>query len=131
MELKRAHGISIECRDEDNQRGSLSLDCGEHLETIEIRHLYIEEKDLRLELKYLRNRIFASGAGGYDLGLLCFVNEPGQSTPSNFLVVGDDYAQHLSLVESSLECASIILSACSAVPSASSRAGVTPRSSVH
>ncbi len=92
MELKSSYGISIERRDEDNQRGSFPLDFREHLEAIDVRHLYIEEKDLRFKLDYLRDCVFPPRAGGYDLSLPCFVNEPGQSTPGNFLVVGDEYA---------------------------------------
>src|ERR1700688_3757969 len=99
MEIKCPYGISIERRDKDNERGSFPLDFRQYLEAVDIRHLHIKEKDLRLKRDYLRDCVLPSCAGGHDLGLLCFVNEPGQSTPSNFLVVGDDYAQHLSLVE--------------------------------
>ena len=75
-------------------RGSLPFDFREYLEAIDVRHLYIEEKDLGFKRNNLRDCVCPPCACCYDLCHACFVNEAGQSTPSDLLVIDDDNAQH-------------------------------------
>ena len=87
MDLERLERVVVEGGDEDDRL--IASDELEHFEAIELRHLDVEQEQVRLEIRDGLDRLEAVGALGDDLHLVHVSQKFAHDSPRELLIVHD------------------------------------------
>ena len=93
MHLERAERVLVESRDEHDHRHALGADRLQHAETVELRHLHVEEDEVRPVGANHLDRRRAIAALGDDLDVSRLSQQPAHPPPRDRLIVRDEGSQ--------------------------------------
>ena len=97
-DLERAQRVLIVGGHEDHERHALAADGFDHLEAVHLRHLHVEEHEIRLVIDDRRDGFFAVAALADDLDVRLARQQPGQPLPRERLIVHDQRPDFLHIV---------------------------------
>jgi hypothetical protein len=100
VNLEGADRILVVRGHEDDRRLVCFTQSRHHLEAIEVRHLDVEQHDIRGILPNRFHRLLAIGTGGHYLGLMLGLEQSDQPLASDRLVIGHDHSQRHPTISS-------------------------------